>query len=216
MASSATPNWTQEDQERSRSAFLRFDKDRNGTIDAHELRAALEGFGQRPSDEEIFIMCVGRLRRGPRAAPKTSPRSRPYPRSSPSPPPPPKPLRGQDCRGGRGRQWRGGLFRVCARAAGAEGARGGAEQRERHGCVARAAPSARVRRCTLLPPALSQFLTPSPRATARLSSAVDAFIACGGQPDKSGFVERDRLVRIVKEDFGLMCVARLGCPSIAP
>lgn len=60
--------------------------------------------------------------------------------------------------------------------------------------------------------------SPPPRhaPTARLSSAVDAFIACGGQPDKSGFVERDRLVRIVKEDFGLMCVARLGCPSIAP
>ena len=40
------------------------------------------------------------------------------------------------------------------------------------------------------------------------SDMVDAFIACGGQADKSGFVERDRLVRIVKEDFGLTCVGR--------
>ena len=33
--------------------------------------------------------------------------------------------------------------------------------------------------------------------------AVDAFIACGGQPDSSGVVERDRLVHIIKFDFGL-------------
>ena len=47
------------------------------------------------------------------------------------------------------------------------------------------------------------------------SDMVDAFIACGGQPDKSGFVERDRLVRIVKEDFGLTCVAR-ACRRLGP
>ena len=32
---------------------------------------------------------------------------------------------------------------------------------------------------------------------------VDAFVACGGNSDRSGNVERDRLVKIVKEDFGL-------------
>ena len=48
--------FTQQEQEKCREAFMRFDKDRNGTIDAHELRAALEAFGQKPSDEEIFIM----------------------------------------------------------------------------------------------------------------------------------------------------------------
>ncbi len=36
-----------------------------------------------------------------------------------------------------------------------------------------------------------------------LPHAVDAFIACGGQPDLSGYVEKDRLVKIIKEDFGL-------------
>ena len=33
---------------------------------------------------------------------------------------------------------------------------------------------------------------------------MDAFVACGGNPDKSGHVERAVLVRIVKVDFGLM------------
>lgn len=33
--------------------------------------------------------------------------------------------------------------------------------------------------------------------------AVDAFVACGGQPDKSGHVERATLVKIIKHDFGL-------------
>ncbi len=32
---------------------------------------------------------------------------------------------------------------------------------------------------------------------------VDAFIACGGNADKSGCVERATLVRIIKVDFGL-------------
>lgn len=32
---------------------------------------------------------------------------------------------------------------------------------------------------------------------------VDAFVACGGNEDKSGCVEKDTLVRIVKQDFGL-------------
>lgn len=32
---------------------------------------------------------------------------------------------------------------------------------------------------------------------------VDAFVACGGKPDKSGFVRKDTLVKIIKVDFGL-------------
>lgn len=32
---------------------------------------------------------------------------------------------------------------------------------------------------------------------------LDAYIACGGKPDKSGHVERATLVKIIKTDFGL-------------
>jgi len=32
---------------------------------------------------------------------------------------------------------------------------------------------------------------------------LDAFVACGGQEDKSGCVKRDTLVKIMKHDFGL-------------
>jgi calmodulin len=32
---------------------------------------------------------------------------------------------------------------------------------------------------------------------------IDAYVACGGQPDKSGHVKRDTLVKIIKHDFGL-------------
>ncbi len=32
---------------------------------------------------------------------------------------------------------------------------------------------------------------------------IDAFVACGGQPDKSGHVKRETLVQIIKVDFGL-------------
>ena len=32
---------------------------------------------------------------------------------------------------------------------------------------------------------------------------IDAFVACGGLSDKTGFVKRDTLVKIVKHDFGL-------------
>ena len=32
---------------------------------------------------------------------------------------------------------------------------------------------------------------------------IDAFVACGGCADKSGHVQRDTLVRIIKVDFGL-------------
>ena len=35
------------------------------------------------------------------------------------------------------------------------------------------------------------------------SDMVDAFVACGGAPDKSGNVRREVLVRIIKQDFGL-------------
>jgi Ca2+-binding EF-hand superfamily protein len=32
---------------------------------------------------------------------------------------------------------------------------------------------------------------------------IDAFVACGGKADKSGVVQRDTLVKIIKHDFGL-------------
>ncbi len=32
---------------------------------------------------------------------------------------------------------------------------------------------------------------------------MDAFVACGGNPDKTGHVERNTLVKIIKQDFGL-------------
>ncbi|RHY97665.1 hypothetical protein DYB37_011023 [Aphanomyces astaci] len=37
----------------------------------------------------------------------------------------------------------------------------------------------------------------------RICDVVDAFVACGGKPDKSGVVKRDTLVKIIKIDFGL-------------
>lgn len=35
------------------------------------------------------------------------------------------------------------------------------------------------------------------------SDMIDAFVACGGLPDKSGHVKRETLIRIIKVDFGL-------------
>eukprot|EP01138_Halocafeteria_seosinensis_P009262 gb/GECG01009465.1/.p1 GENE.gb/GECG01009465.1/~~gb/GECG01009465.1/.p1 ORF type:complete len:149 (+),score=34.71 gb/GECG01009465.1/:1-447(+) len=35
------------------------------------------------------------------------------------------------------------------------------------------------------------------------SDMVDAFVACGGNADKTGHVKRETLVKIIKEDFGL-------------
>ena len=32
---------------------------------------------------------------------------------------------------------------------------------------------------------------------------IDAFVACGGEPDKGGHVRRETLVKIIKHDFGL-------------
>ena len=32
---------------------------------------------------------------------------------------------------------------------------------------------------------------------------IDAFVACGGRPDKHGHVRRETLVKIIKHDFGL-------------
>ena len=32
---------------------------------------------------------------------------------------------------------------------------------------------------------------------------IDAFVACGGRPDKAGHVRRETLVKIIKHDFGL-------------
>jgi hypothetical protein len=34
-------------------------------------------------------------------------------------------------------------------------------------------------------------------------ATVDAFVACGGKPDKTGFVRKETLVKIIKGDFGL-------------
>lgn len=33
---------------------------------------------------------------------------------------------------------------------------------------------------------------------------IDAFVACGGKADKEGHVKRETLVRIIKQDFGLV------------
>lgn len=35
------------------------------------------------------------------------------------------------------------------------------------------------------------------------SDMIDAFVACGGSQDTSGFVKRETLVKIIKHDFGL-------------
>lgn len=35
------------------------------------------------------------------------------------------------------------------------------------------------------------------------SDMIDAFVACGGNPDKSGCVVSSTLVKIIKQDFGL-------------
>merc|ERR1719498_2125789 len=45
---------SQDEIDPCRDAFLSFDKDRSGTIDAWELRQVLESMGQKPTDEEIF------------------------------------------------------------------------------------------------------------------------------------------------------------------
>ena len=45
---------TQEEIENCREAFLDFDQDKSGTIDAWELRQVLESMGQVPTEEELF------------------------------------------------------------------------------------------------------------------------------------------------------------------
>ena len=35
------------------------------------------------------------------------------------------------------------------------------------------------------------------------SDLVDAYVACGGNPDKSGYILKDTIIRIIKHDFGL-------------
>ncbi|GAQ84349.1 calmodulin [Klebsormidium nitens] len=47
---------TQAEIDGCREAFSRFDRDGSGTIDATELRATLEALGQKPTDEELFLM----------------------------------------------------------------------------------------------------------------------------------------------------------------
>ena len=132
MGPNPTSHLSQEEQEKCRVSFLRFDKDRNGTIDAFELRQALECFGQRPSDEDLFAM----------------------------------------------------IAEVDTNANGVVDYAEFVRVLENH--------KARV------------------EALGNDSDLVDAFVACGGNDDRSGQVERERLVKIVKEDFGLaMDIGRL-------
>jgi len=46
----------QDEIDKCREAFARFDKDNSGTIDASELKHTLIAIGQNPTDEEIFTM----------------------------------------------------------------------------------------------------------------------------------------------------------------
>ena len=43
-----------------------------------------------------------------------------------------------------------------------------------------------------------------------MAASVDAYVACGGQTDKSGHVHRDTLVKIIKKDFGLPINIEVG------
>lgn len=52
----ATMGLSQEEIDGCREAFSRFDKDGSGTIDATELKATLQALGQNPTEEEIFLM----------------------------------------------------------------------------------------------------------------------------------------------------------------
>ena len=44
----------QEEIENCREAFLAFDQDKSGAIDAWELRQVIESMGQVPQEEELF------------------------------------------------------------------------------------------------------------------------------------------------------------------
>jgi hypothetical protein len=56
-------------------------------------------------------------------------------------------------------------------------------------------------------PSFIFYAVPPPQYPTTMSPyclcAVDAYVACGGAADKSGHVERETLVKIIKEDFGL-------------
>jgi calmodulin len=45
---------SQDEIDSCRAAFLTFDKDRSGTIDAWELRQVLEQMGEAPTEDELF------------------------------------------------------------------------------------------------------------------------------------------------------------------
>ena len=32
---------------------------------------------------------------------------------------------------------------------------------------------------------------------------IDAYVAMGGQPDKEGYIDAEKLIKIIKEDFGM-------------
>ena len=44
---------------------------------------------------------------------------------------------------------------------------------------------------------------PNQRHAGGAQDMIDAFVACGGRPDKHGHVRRETLVKIIKHDFGL-------------
>ena len=62
-AMDALPQLTEDEIKRCRQSFGQFDKDQSGTIDIKELRTAMQGLGQNPSDEELFVM-ISLSRRG--------------------------------------------------------------------------------------------------------------------------------------------------------
>ena len=156
--------FTAEEQERCREAFMRFDRDRNGTIDAWELKTALESFGSKATDEEVFLLIAevdmnanGVVDFSEFVKVLTLQKERQSAMSNE------EDLSAYFLRGG----------------------------------------GARANRNLARSP---RFLPPPPHSRPRAPlrcPTVDAFIACGGQADLGGFVERDRLVKIVKEDFGL-------------
>lgn len=48
--------FTERDIKESRDAFERFDRDRSGTLDLWELRAALQDLGKEPTEDELSML----------------------------------------------------------------------------------------------------------------------------------------------------------------
>ena len=47
-------------------------------------------------------------------------------------------------------------------------------------------------------------------AYVKILVSVDAYVACGGKANKTGYVHRDTLVKIIKYDFGLQIDIEVG------